>query len=507
MSILERIAIIDLGSNTARLLLVDVMENGHFQIVDQLKEAPRLGEGMERDGFLKSARIQETIRTLKMFRKLCDVNGIERIIAVATAAVRRAKNQRSFLDEVSATCGIKLRVLSAEEEAIYVYRGVINTMDIPRGLILEIGGGSTKIVYYNRRNLLNYETLPFGAITLTELFAEDGLSPQEQAVKIEEFFTDQLSRIEWLKNIDPDAQLIGVGGSFRNLCRMTKIMKKYPLKTIHNYVVKGDDFEHVYDLVKGLDLDRKKKVKGLSSGRADILPAALAAINSFKKYVNKENIVISGSGLRTGIMYNYAMPVTLDKPISDVMSFSLNTLVDFFGCNRKHVEQTVALSIQLFKQLRVLHKFPRQYLKILKVAAFVYEAGKKMGFYNFEKHSAYLILNSNIYGVSHRDLVMASFVCSCTGIDDINLQEWARYRELVNDEDMDAVRKMGVMLRLASNLDRSLSSIITGINCDILGDSVIMKTETDSDASLEISSALSVGSDFRKVFRKNLEIL
>ena len=186
----ERIAIIDLGSNTARLLLVDVMENGHFYIVDQLKETPRLGEGMERDGFLKPARMHETINTLKMFRKLCDVNNIERIIAVATAAVRRAKNQRSFLDEVSATCGIKLKVLSAEEEAMLVYRGVINSMDIPKGLILEIGGGSTKIVYYNRRNLLNYATLPFGAITLTELFANDGLSPEEQTAKIEEFFTE-----------------------------------------------------------------------------------------------------------------------------------------------------------------------------------------------------------------------------------------------------------------------------------------------------------------------------
>ncbi len=507
MNNLERIAIIDLGSNTARLLLVDVLDNGHFQIVDQLKEATRLGEGMERDGFLKPARIQETIRTLKMFRKLCDVNGIERIIAVATAAVRRAKNQRSFLDEVSATCGIKLRVLSAEEEAIYVYRGVINTMDIPKGLILEIGGGSAKIIYYNRRNLLNYETLPFGAITLTELFAEDNLSPEEQAVKVEEFFTEQLSRIEWLKNVDPEAQLIGVGGSFRNLCRMTKIMKKYPLKTIHNYVVRETDFDHVYDLLKSLDLDRKKKIKGLSSGRADILPAAFAAISAFKKYVGKADMVISGSGLRTGIMFNYAVPSTLDKPISDVLTFSLNTLVDFFGCNRKHVEQTVTLSVQLFKQLRVLHKFPRQYLKILKVAAFLYEAGKKVGFYNFEKHSAYIVLNSNIYGISHRDLVMASFVCSCTGIDDINPLDWSRYRDLVSDEDVDAVRKMGVMLRIASCLDRSLSSIISGINCDILGDSVIMKTETDSDATLEINSALEVGPDFRKVFRKNLEIL
>ena len=135
---MERIAIIDLGSNTARLLIMEISATGHFHIVDQLKEAPRLGEGMDRDGFLKPQRIQETIKTIKMFRKLCDSYGIEKITAVATAAVRHAKNQRSFLDEVASVCGIKFKVLSAEEEAMYVYKGVINTMDIPKGLILEI---------------------------------------------------------------------------------------------------------------------------------------------------------------------------------------------------------------------------------------------------------------------------------------------------------------------------------------------------------------------------------
>ncbi|MBQ9481966.1 MAG: hypothetical protein IJU84_07375, partial [Clostridia bacterium] len=162
---MERIGIIDLGSNSARLVIVEMLGDGHFMVIDQLKESVRLGKDMERDGFLKPPRVAETIKTLKMFRKLCDAYQIERIIAVATAAVRRAKNQRSFLDEVAATCGIKLRVLSAEEEATYVYKGVINTMDIPKGIILEIGGGSTKIVYYNRRNLLAYETLPFGSVT------------------------------------------------------------------------------------------------------------------------------------------------------------------------------------------------------------------------------------------------------------------------------------------------------------------------------------------------------
>ena len=144
---MEKIGIIDLGSNSARLVIVNLFSDGHFMVVDELKESVRLGQDMDRDGFLKPARVAETIKALKMFRRLCDTAGVTRIIAVATEAVRKAKNQRSFLDEIQATCGIKIRVLTGEEEAGYVYRGVINTMDVPKGIVLEIGGGSTKIIY------------------------------------------------------------------------------------------------------------------------------------------------------------------------------------------------------------------------------------------------------------------------------------------------------------------------------------------------------------------------
>ena len=97
---MEKIGIIDLGSNSARLVIVNLFTEGHFMVVDELKESVRLGQDMDRDGFLKPQRVAETIKTLKMFKRLCDSSGVERIIAVATAAVRRAKNQRSFLDEI-----------------------------------------------------------------------------------------------------------------------------------------------------------------------------------------------------------------------------------------------------------------------------------------------------------------------------------------------------------------------------------------------------------------------
>ena len=476
-------------------------------VVDELKESVRLGQDMEHDGFLKPQRVAETIKTLKMFKRLCDASGVNRIIAVATEAVRRAKNQRSFLDEIQTSCGVKLRVLSAEEEATFVYRGVINSMDIPKGVILEIGGGCTKIIYYNRRNMLNFATLPFGAVTLTDQFSTEGLKPEEQALKMEQFFAEQLENIEWLNEIDPDAQMIGVGGSFRNLFKINKMVHKYPLDTVHNFTLATEDFFPVYDMIKVLDLDKKKKIKGLSAERADILPAALAIIKAFVTKLNFQSFTISGAGLREGIMFNQALPSTVDKPISDVMNYSLTTLVKYYGCDEKHVENVVNLSIQLFKQLRVLHKFPRQYLKVLKVAAMLHDCGMRMKYYNHQRHSCYMILNSTIYGVTHREIVLAAFTACCHKKEDIIPYDWNRYRDILQEDDAEIVKRLGVMLRIAESLDRSMAGVVKGINCDILGDSVIMKTEVEGDASLEIRDAMLASQEFKKAFRKNLEIL
>ncbi len=503
---MERIGIIDLGSNTARLVIVDLFAENHYVIVDELKESVRLGQDMDRDGFLKPQRIAETIKTLKMFKKLCDTRGVERIIAVGTAAVRRAKNQNSFLDEIRVSCNITIRVLSEEEEALLVYRGVINSMDIPKGMILEIGGGSTKIIYYNRRNVIGYANLPFGAVTLTDLFAGDA-TPEEAASHVEEFFTEQLKKLPWLSEIDPEVQMIGVGGSFRNLFKINKLIRKYPLDTAHNYKLATEDFQSIYETLKVLDVDKRKKIKGLSPARADIMPAAMAIIKSFVDYTGFDRFTIGGCGLREGLMVNQAVPVTLEKPISDVLSYSLDRYVKYYGCDSKHVEHVMQLSIQLFKQLRVLHKFPRQYLKILKIAAALHDCGERVQYDNHAKHSCYTILNARLYGALHREIVVAAFVAGCHNKEDVPLNEWVKYKDIVLEEDLDAVKKLGVLLRIAESLDRTHCGVVTGVNCDVLGDSVIMKTIVSGDAALEVRDAAAANPEFKRAFKKNLEIL
>ena len=123
---MKKIAIMDIGSNNSRLILVYIYDNGSYRIADQLKEPVRLISDMGHDNIIKPRRIQQLIKTIQMFKRLCVANGIEQIYAYCSAAVNRAANQRSFLDEVYATTQINLEVLSGEKEATLVFQGVIN---------------------------------------------------------------------------------------------------------------------------------------------------------------------------------------------------------------------------------------------------------------------------------------------------------------------------------------------------------------------------------------------
>ncbi|MCL2061977.1 MAG: Ppx/GppA family phosphatase [Firmicutes bacterium] len=504
---MERIAVIDLGSNSARLVIVNILAGGYFVVFDELNEQVRLGQDMERDGFLKPSRIMQAVKTLKMFKKLCDSHNVTKIYAFATNAARRAKNQKSFLEEINSVCGFKFKVLSEEEEATHIYQGAINTLDIPKAVIMDISGSSCQLIYYNRRNILQRENLPFGTITLTDIFNDPNMTGEEQAAMIEAYTGDQFKQISWLQELEPETQFIGVGGSFRNLAKICRRMRRYPLSMIHNYNVSLDDFNSIYDMIRVLDADKRSKIRGLSVQRADIFSSALSCVKGFLNQTSFDKITVSGSGIREGIMFNHTIPSTLEKPLTDVLWHSVYTMMHYFDVNIPHAEHVCNLSIQLYKQLRVLHKLPRQYVKILRVAALLHDAGMRIKYYDHPKHSQYFILNSNLSGISHRELVLASFVAVGHRQEEFNMSEWLKYKEIVREEDLVAVMKLSVILRIAESLDRAMSGCVKALSCDVLGDSVIMKTEVEGDCSLEIKDALTAAAEFARAYKKNLEIL
>ena len=137
----------------------------------------------------------------------------------------------------------------------------------------------------------------------------------------------------------------------------------------------------------------------------------------------------------------------------------------------------------------------------------MHDCGERVKYYQHARHSWYMILQSSIFGATHREIVLAAFVAGCHNREEIPLIEWQKYKDLVTEEDLDAVKKLGVLLRIAESLDRTHCGVVTGLNCDVLGDSVIMKTEITGDAALEIRDASMANPEFKRAFKKNLEIL
>ena len=155
----------------------------------------------------------------------------------------------------------------------------------------------------------------------------------------------------------------------------------------------------------------------------------------------------------------------------------------------------------------MLHRLNRNYVKILRIAASMCLSGKRISYNNYEKNGFNVILGSNIYGVTHHEILMAAFVVANQNSDNFSLSDWVRYKDILGDEDASAVKKLGLLVKLATLLNVTGGNAVKDIACDILGDTVILKTTVEKDASLEISQAMSIAGDLKKVYGKNLQIL
>lgn len=503
---MEKVALIQLNTNLLKLRIVDVLPSGHNIISDELSENINFYEDAK-DNFLKPIRINEALAVLKMFKSLCDVNSVNKVIAVASHNFKSFKNHRSFLEEVYNITNFKFKILGTDEELQSLYIGVVNSVDVPKALIIDIEANNINFVYYNRRNVLNADILPIGTINICQLFENGNIKPQDTANNIVNYIKNELKTFDWLKNIDPEFKFVGTGSAFVNMAKLSRKLKKYPLDIDHNYVIDSQGIEAVYDLVKPLELDKNKKIKGIANESANLVVSGICIAKAITDYLNVQELTISAKSILEGLLLGYAMPITNEKPISDLLGNSLDQIVEFYDKPEANAKQVGELALILFRQLKVLHKLSRGYLKILRIASIMHDCGKRIQYFNNTKNGFNIILNSDIDGVSHRELVLASFVCASQESNDFSLSDWVKYKDLLEEEDLIAVKKLAIIVKIAKALDRTHRSVVVDVSCDVLGDSVIMKTIVTADAQVEIKEALKANVDFKRAYGKNLEVL
>ena len=303
---MKKIGIIDIGSNSVRLVIAKITDSKSVEIIDEIKETLRLGEDSDSEKNLSNKKIDLLVSTLHIFKGLCDKLEVTKIIAVATEAIRRAPNNETIINKIQLEAGIKVRILTGDEEAYYDFLGIKNSLPCETGLILDIGGCSSEFIYMKNKKIVEKISIPYGALGLTDMFNLHNTISNDQKDSLEQFLIKTYKEISWLKNTDFQC-LIGIGGSFRCLGNIHRNNFTDKGNSLHNYKISSKDAKAIYLNIMQRSLDEKKQIKGLTKERADIFVASLAEISTLVHYCNIKDIIFSTSGLREGLIHEFML--------------------------------------------------------------------------------------------------------------------------------------------------------------------------------------------------------
>ncbi|MBP3431312.1 MAG: hypothetical protein J6K39_00440 [Clostridia bacterium] len=493
---MENIAYIKLDEKKVQLLIVQ-SRNGRYRILEEVENQYDLTQDIMKDCLLSPKSKSDILKILGIYRYTIETYKIEKMIAVASNLIVKARNYRGFLDEIYTNTGFNFSLTSDDDVVRSIYSSCMANIDTSKGYMINIGSYETYILKFNRRNVVEYNKISYGYSNLSAL--EGSFQDKIAAVKKE------LKKATLVKGYEEDA-VIGCGSSFIDIAKVAKKLTRYPIDIDNNYDLSKMAVDKVLDFIGGLDAQKVKKIKGLGMDGAESINGGLAIICAIYEIMKLENVTISSANALEGVVLSNLVGSANEK-YSDLLQNSLDNYYEFKKEGLAINSQVYEMAILLFKQLKVVHKLPRAYVKPLKIAAYMFDCGKYISFNDFEKHAYYTILNSNIAGATQKDILLAAFACSCQNLDNFNLSEIMKFKDILTDEDIDAIRKMGVLVNLAVNLNASRKNIINDIVCDILGDSIIMKTVVSSDPSFEIIQSMKVADDFKKTFKKSLQII
>ena len=297
---MERKAIIDIGSNSVRLIIYKVNKDSTFKVVNEEKKTIRLGSYLTENDYLADEGLDILLKVLRKFKSICERYEVIEIYVVATEAIRKSINKYDICNKIKLDLGLEVNILSGWEEARYGYLAIKNSMTEKDAILLDLGGSSMEITLMENEELKETISLPLGSIPLTKIF--NNIENKDNEIELNKFIYNKLDEISWLKK-NNELNVIGIGGIAKHIGRVSKGDKNYPKELLHNYSMTREEVSKIYDEFLKLPINERIKFKGLSKKRSDIFAAPLGAILIILKYFNSEKFIISAIGIREGIIY------------------------------------------------------------------------------------------------------------------------------------------------------------------------------------------------------------
>ena len=500
-------AIIDIGSNTIRLVLYAYNQYEGLYEFGNIKSVARLRTYLLPNGKMSEKGIQILADTLNSFRHILEDYEVTDVKAAATAAIRQAINNEEIIERMKEETGITIEILSEDEEAYYGFIAVAHSMDTPSAVTIDIGGGSTEITLFINKKLQKTFSFPFGTVSLKQKFVSNSIINDQERDKLRAYVTEQFSKLNWIVQLG--LPIIAIGGSARNIAQVHQQKCNYPLSGVHQYEMKRSDLIELRNYLTEFSFDQLKQLDGLSSDRADVIVLALEVFIALMSVVDSPAFQISKKGLREGLILSRIMhrnSVAYDK--YNVFDESARRLTRAYDRKDEEVETLVHLAEQFYRECCHLQYFDyyEKDLELLKKGAKVYSIGEYIEVDSSSQHSFYLIANQSIEGVSHVDRVKLALLASYKNRD--YFQRFAQpFESWISKEELKKLRDFGAMLKFIYALNITKRNVVKKIVVEKSGDNLQIELITSERAIAEMAQAEKQKKHIERVFKKNVELV
>lgn len=497
------VAVIDIGTSAIRMAVAEIDPQGIVHLLETLSQAVPLGKDTFTRGTISRSTIEECVRILSRYRRLLQEYHIvqpDRIRVVATSAVREAENRLAFIDRIYIASGLLVEPIDEAEVNRITYMGIqpffASQPALARGhtIITEVGGGSTELLLVHNGEVAYSHTCRLGSLRLRETLEGQRAPAARRRRIMENHIQRTLEQVRAPLPREGPVDMIAIGGDVRFAA--SQLLPDWRQERLAKVTVAA--LARFADEVLGLGDDELVARFHLSYPEAETLGPGLLTYVHLAKAVGASHVLISSANLRDGLLEDMAKQGAWTAELGGQIIRSALDLGRKFRFDEGHAQQVAKLARALFRELAPEHRLDPRFELLLTLAALLHEIGHFVSPTSHHKHSMYLILNSELFGLGRRDMLLVALV--------------ARYHRRASPrpthegyvalerEQRVAVAKMAALLRVADALDRSHSQRIDQVQCVREEGRLVLAVPGVEDLSLEQLALKQKGTLFEEVF-------
>jgi exopolyphosphatase / guanosine-5'-triphosphate,3'-diphosphate pyrophosphatase len=506
---MPRYAAVDIGSNSVRMQAAEVVAGSPVEVLAADREVTRLGASVFSAGRISEDAMNLVCEVLKRFAATYNNLDVMGVRAVATSAVRDASNQAEFTQRASEALGSPVEIISGPEEARLIHLGVQSLWPHPkqRVLVIDVGGGSAEFIVAEKGELKEGLSRPLGAVRLTEVFLKNDPPTETEIGRLQRFIDDKfepaLRRIgdfEFDRVIATSATAAAVVSAVNRVGRSDR-------EAADRLRARTPQVKSLLHDLSTKDLNARKKLPGVGPRRAEIIVAGTAVFARALELLRLPSMYYSVAGVRDGIIADLAAR-GVGRELSRLTRQQLRVaevMCKRYSVDMRSAQQIAHLSTEIFDSFRPLHKLPAESGKLLEAAAYLHNVGHYISDTGHHKHSAYIVMNSDMPGYTDQERMLIALLCRYHR-KSMPTARHDPYKSLSADTKR-VVNLLTPLLRIGVGLDATKQQRVSAVECQLGSNGPTVTVRGSRDVDLELWAAERAAETFRTVYETPLSIV